>query len=152
MAVDPTYSPGYLAGFFDGEGTLGIYGSTPRVYQLQVSIRQNESPEAARLLVWLQERYGGSVTRADKEYCANPQMAWSIRGTRAVPFLRDIRPHLGLKAEQVDVALDFQARKGEPPVDVSGRRIERSEDYLEFASLAEQKLKELKRPWAKRTS
>jgi hypothetical protein len=100
----------YLAGFFDGEGNIGIYsgGGTGRTLRAQVT--QADSEIARALLGYFKESWGGSVCRFNRALRRN---AWNFQvgGDGARSLISDLRPHLILKAAQADLALLwFEAR------------------------------------------
>ena len=101
------FSAEYMAGFFDGEGYVGIVGSRPGChgYGLQVSIGQIDR----RPLDWLRNRFGGGVTRNSVSAIGRTCYKWRAVSQEAVAFLEWIRPHVVLKAEQIDIALTFAA-------------------------------------------
>jgi hypothetical protein len=99
-----TFLP-YLAGFFDGEGSIGIYrnGDQHGGRTLRVQLTQNVSVASTLLLKECQTRWGGSLcemNRNDKRTAWN----WQASATSGVKALSDIRPWLRLKAEEADIA------------------------------------------------
>jgi hypothetical protein len=109
----------YLAGFFDGEGNIGIYsgGGTGRTLRAQVT--QADSEIARALLGYFKESWGGSVCRFNRALRRN---AWNFQvgGDGARSLISDLRPHLILKAAQADLALLwFEAR---PQLTANSRR------------------------------
>jgi len=105
----------YIAGFFDGEGSITIHqngGKAPRGkspnHMLQVSIG-NTNPLVLR---WLHEEFGGSYClrrRPSERHRTCHQ--WIVRAHEALVFLIAIEPFLKMKKEQCNVALEFQSRK-----------------------------------------
>jgi hypothetical protein len=103
--------PSYIAGFFDGEGSIGVYYHVNRGVQtgfhLRVQLRQNKTDLSLRLFDELVARYGGCVsefsTRSDKK-----GLNWQIGSSMAVGFLREIEPHLILKKDQARLAVSWQ--------------------------------------------
>lgn len=98
----------WIAGFFDGEGSVSIFKilrSNGRYteYKMTVSIAQkNKIP-----LEFIQEIYGGNLSQDKSNGCWH----WTRSAQQAKVFLESIRPYLRYKADQVDVALTFQNRK-----------------------------------------
>ncbi len=83
----------YLAGFFDGEGSLGIYRKT-KGYHLKVQLAQNIYPESTMLFEEITAQYGGTLgVIGGKKY------NWQISAVKAKNFLEVIVPHLKLKRE-----------------------------------------------------
>lgn len=95
----------YAAGFFDGEGSVSIgYIRRPAphwgFWRVDVCVGQmNPAPLRA-----LAARWGGSVSGPRK----NGQFEWRLSTAAAERFLRDIEPHLIVKAEAVSIALEFR--------------------------------------------
>jgi hypothetical protein len=96
----------YAAGFFDGEGTIGIVtGGRPARLHLEAS---QSSPIP---LLWLQERWQGSVApyKPDPKYTRRRQaFRWRLGSRAALRFLMDVRPWLMVKGAQADIAIAFQ--------------------------------------------
>lgn len=99
----------YAAGFFDGEGTVFIAIDRGRastrgpIFNLRVTAAQVDRTP----LVWLQSRWGGSVVQRRRG--EHQHSAWTCFSRGAAQFLRDVRPYLIVKADEADVALEFQA-------------------------------------------
>jgi len=100
----------WTAGFFDGEGSITI---SPRgnTHYLKVGATQRD----IRPLLKIQEWFGGSV---GSPY-GNGVRNYSVGNAAAGVFLETIRPYLVVKAEQADVALQFQSRRSR----ADGRRV-----------------------------
>ena len=101
----------YAAGFFDGEGWVGIAypkinKSEKRNHRLDVSVGQVD----IRPLVWLVEKFGGRIQKNPKKCGLSQRLiySWRINGPSAEAFLVAVRPYLIVKAEQADVALAFR--------------------------------------------
>lgn len=99
----------YLAGFFDGEGSVSIDGSYKRGrWVLRLNLRQvNPAP----LNVFAQ-RFGGTVRRIirnggrngnDRNICE-----WNQSSHDAYTILKAIRPYLTVKAAEADLGIAFQ--------------------------------------------
>ncbi len=96
-----------LAAFIDGEGTIHIAsnGQVPKHLGLKVAI-SNTDP---RLLAWLKERFGGSVSflksRSDKWKDA---YVWTASSAHAEEILKKCKKYLIIKGEQANLALAFR--------------------------------------------
>lgn len=94
----------YLAGLFDGEGTIGYYLKKKIGYHIvQVAI-YNTDP---RIMNWIKERihFGSITTNKRTKYI---HWGWMISSkSQAVEFLGLIRSYLIIKADQVDLLLSF---------------------------------------------
>lgn len=102
-AIEPdAVTLAWVAGFFDGEGSVGLYqrpSNGPNAYRLSVRVSQKR-PEVLRLL---RSMFGGSLRRSP----GTPE--WEVADRNAATFLTAIRPHLRVKANEVDVALAYHA-------------------------------------------
>ncbi len=95
----------YAAGVIDCDGSMGGYLSgRNEVLQLIVVVGVID----ARLPIWLMERYGGKV-RLQVKPQAHPEYRtmyrWELNGLAAAAFVKTIKPHLVIKAEQAEVFL-----------------------------------------------
>ena len=107
----------YVAGLFDGEGTVGIrMGRKPgttegRFHSVNVAITSTERS----LVDWLKETFGGQVNpnhkeNADRNY--KDAWKWQLLSRHAGAFLEAVRPYLRVKGPQADVALRLRAVTG----------------------------------------
>jgi hypothetical protein len=98
-----TNDTAYFAGFFDGEGSVGMYGSRNAVVLTNTDLRP---------LVRARQLWGGSITTQPmwtRPIAVQDLHRWSIYGHASRPFLEAIRPFLMLKGEQVDIYLEALA-------------------------------------------
>jgi len=96
----------YLAGFFDGEGCVGIYRHMCKgkpYFELNLKVTQKDRT----ILNFFQMHYGGYVMY-NKEQDVH---IWTTDVPSAVQFLTDVSPYLIVKASQAKLALEFQAAK-----------------------------------------
>lgn len=93
----------YAAGFFDGEGSIGIRRER-NIYRLEVNATQT----TAEVLIAFQEKYGGKVTKRNKEKSRDLYM-WRVYTQNADAFLKDVLPFLIVKQERAKLALEFRA-------------------------------------------
>lgn len=138
-------SPEYLAGFFDGEGNVGIYkgGGTGRT--LRVQITQAQSPEAFAILKFVQGNYGGSICEFNKTL-RRPAWNYQVGGDGAWQVLRYIEPYLVLKKAQVELALLWYESRPERQRDpLTGRHVARSEEDRVLSDRVADLLKRMKR-------
>jgi hypothetical protein len=94
----------WLAGFFDGEGCVGLHKGSPSRntnYHPRVTITNIDLPT----LKAIQAQYGGSIHEATKKESVRPcwMLVWSTQ--KALSFLRLISPHLIVKKSQAEVLL-----------------------------------------------
>jgi hypothetical protein len=133
-------SPQYIAGFFDGEGCVGLYKNGRGTYHLRVQVVQNVTKASAKLFDELRILYGGAWCPRKGKKSAN----WQLSGDNAEYFLKELQPHVRLKKDQVNLALHWLAVKQRPGRDVQGRMMKHERDREEDVVIAKA-LKELKR-------
>ena len=101
----------YVAGFFDGEGSVGIYylnnGKKSKIYRLEVQISQTENKETIKLLEFLKKTYGGNIIRCIKYGNQMSWMRYKLTSLKALNFLKDIYPNIVLKKTQLEIAFKF---------------------------------------------
>lgn len=92
----------YCAGFFDGEGyvTIDVLGR----------VRAGLAQKSREVLDLFGETFGlGTVL--EKDPSRNPGFNWHVTGRENILlFLRAIRPHLIVKADEVDIAIEAAER------------------------------------------
>lgn len=96
----------YLAGIFDGEGTIGYYDYRKR-HESTVMIT-NADP---RIMTWILEKIGyGCVTTIRKAYDRRKHIVhhWRISNRpRVKDFLEAIVPYLIIKKDQAELLLEL---------------------------------------------
>lgn len=106
----------YVAGFFDGEGSVCIAESHRKdrlvEYVLACGIGNTYFP----ILVFLKKRFGGTLHlnlsgQKRKEHY-KPFLQWYLSGNKAIKFLKTILPYLIVKKSQAEVGIAFQEFKG----------------------------------------
>jgi len=114
----PEVKKAYWAGFFDGEGSLGVYiyphkSGKRSIISRRVSISQKSVHDAC--LVDIANVYGASIGThkrpKNKRRCTMTTM--QLTGIRAYEFLFDIYPYLGVKKSEAKVFIEYieQLRK-----------------------------------------
>lgn len=105
----------YIAGFFDGEGSVGIYRGTYKGkfvnYRMRTQLVQNKSSLSEKMFECLSKKFGGTYTLAKTTH--GYKYNWQLGTNNAVEFLKQIAPYLVLKKEQVDVAIVWQLSRPE---------------------------------------
>ena len=98
----------YAAGLFDGEGYVTVScrkSRTGEIMQIVAGVAMTD-PEG---LLLMQSLFTGSLhTQKRQSIRHKPLHTWVVASRKAEAFLRTVRPHLRVKAEQVDRALEFQ--------------------------------------------
>lgn len=99
----------YAAGLLDGEGTIRVakqqFGNHTQ-YQLHVRMNMTDP----RPLLEMQKEFGGSFHWGSprKNPIHRSISTWNVSSQLALTFLERIRPWLIVKAEEADLAIEFQ--------------------------------------------
>jgi hypothetical protein len=102
----------YIAGYFDGEGSVGIYKSGGG-YSIIAQVTNTYKP----MIETLYKEFGGNI-RSRKSYngvgfvVARQQWSWSASGKNAASFFNQILPYLHEKRIQAEEAVTFQSLYG----------------------------------------
>lgn len=140
--MNNTITDKYFAGFFDGEGCVGIYKIGRKIryrnpyYQLVVSITNTNLV----ILKIFKEKFGGYIVTLKKRKENHTQAyLWKIASIQAKDFLNKILPYSLLKSPQIKYALVFQdcLRKSSNPA--------LSKDEIKFREDASNKMKYFKK-------
>lgn len=134
----------YLAGLFDGEGSLGLYEGKTNNFSFRVQMVQNVTPESTVIWNYLLTEWGESLHNSLSPN-GNLKMNWQLGQDRAADFLRAIRPWCIMKSSQIDVALDWLDSRPKITRDNKGRIVARSQEDLDHSREVVVLLKSLKR-------
>jgi len=95
----------YMAGFFDGEGTVAV---TTRGREKGVYLRISISNTNQQILHLIKACFGGYLsTPRKKRENWKPSCEWINSGKSAAEFLKLIQPYVILKKGQVALGLEF---------------------------------------------
>ena len=102
----------YLAGLFDGEGTVCISTSHNRnnttIFQMNVKVANTK----LELMQWLITNFGGSYSVSQDKCEGNnraTQYAWMPKGKKnRIEVLEKMLPYLVIKKQQALIGLDFE--------------------------------------------
>ncbi len=135
----------YVAGFFDGEGSVGVYARKDRAegFHLRTQLVQNNSKDVRMMFGWLIFRFGGHCTGIDDP--KRKKFSWQLNSNNAVTFLRWILPYLVLKKDQAKVAIDWQVARPKRFRDRFGRIRSKSKSRLQLDLKVVEILKAMKR-------
>lgn len=102
----------YVAGLFDGEGYIRINRwEKPESEHIRYNLFGGINMTWQPLIESLAEQFGGKCY-ASRRHCSNPKhrtlYQWMVSSKRCAGFLALIRPHLVVKADEVDLAFEFQ--------------------------------------------
>lgn len=99
----------YFAGFFDGEGYIGLIinntNKSPTPY-LSVQVTNTN----LKILEEFKKKFNGSITK-NKMYKPNHTQSyrWIVTAIKAVKFIKEISPYLVIKKSQATLAVKFQS-------------------------------------------
>ena len=128
----------YFAGFFDGEGYIGLLKRTRGKYIehfVQLSLGQKDG----EIMGWIKENFGGNVylVKRDGSYY------WTSSNKNAYKLLKRIIPYLKYKKPQAELAIEFFEGRGKERK-LSNEEMNRREDIYS-------KLKQAKKIFTKPT-
>lgn len=103
-------SPAYIAGFFDGEGSIGIYvrrGSEGRLLLLP-SVSATQSEPHHQVLLDIRRIYGGGLyPKINYDQQSSQRWDWRLSSADKVrAFLTDILPYLRIKYDRAQLMLE----------------------------------------------
>jgi hypothetical protein len=104
-----TLSPEYVAGFFDGEGCVGVYPSGKSL-RLKVQLIQVATQQSAAIMGRLFGEFGGNLSFR-KRRGTKTVLAWQLDANKAVTFLKWIQPYVLIKRDQIDLAVYWQQNR-----------------------------------------
>ena len=115
----------YLAGFFDGEGTIGVYSQRRGISSL-MRLQAAAGGTDRRPLDMLAATFGGNVVKhAPKGFGRKPQWVWEAYGRCAKQFLIAIAPHLIIKRKEAEMATRFPCGNGSRNCSIEERALRR---------------------------
>lgn len=102
--------PAYLAGFFDGEGCIGIYTRTSKNSDvlLRVAVSATQSEPHHQVLLDIRRIYGGGLhPKINYTDQSSNRWDWKLQKIDGIHrFLTDTLPHLRIKRERALLMLD----------------------------------------------
>lgn len=142
----------YVAGFFDGEGSIGIYpkkssykGRAYVTYYLRTQLVQKRSTESDLLLDMLIDKFGGGGSLIPCGEAKKAAWNWQLSSDKACDFLEKIYPCLLIKKEQARIAMDWQRKRGPVIKDSKGRNTRKTTTDIEEDKAVSMILKSLKK-------
>lgn len=121
-------SSAYFAGFFDGEGYIGLLKRQRGKYTeyfVQLSIGQNDGA----VMDWIKENFGGNVYLVKRD----GSFYWTSSNRKALAILKRILPYLKYKKPQAELAIDFFEGREKRAQTISPKEKARREDiYLKL--------------------
>ena len=141
-----TITPQYIAGFFDGEGSVGLYHNSGVNMGacLRTQLTQNKTRESTELLSYLRDRYGGNISE-QVTGSGFVKYNWQLNPRGIKAFLEDIGPWLVLKQTQAQLALHWLDNRPLRRRDNHGRALPFTAEERQFTSNVIKLMKLLKR-------
>lgn len=93
----------YMAGFFDGEGYVGILKRKRKNWNCEYFIQLSIGQKDGATMNWVVENFGGHLHRVKRD----GSFYWISSNKEAYEFLKKITPFLKYKKPQADLAIDF---------------------------------------------
>lgn len=136
----------YIAGFFDGEGSIGIYyrQRTKDRFHLRTQLTNNKNKNVQKLMDYLMKRFGGNLSEQITS-SGNIKYNWQLSSDKAVYFLKKIEPHLIFKQNQAIIAISWQEQRPKPIRDSRGRIQVKRKRTIDFDVKVSRLVKALKR-------
>jgi intein/homing endonuclease len=96
----------YIAGFWEGEGSAGIYHHGEGKYRLNVCITNTNKP----VLEWIKNKVGHGWIFKRRQSNANWKIRydWLLGDYKAYYFLKSIQPFLKFRKKEVDALINNQ--------------------------------------------
>lgn len=96
----------YAAGLIDGEGWIGVSHTKADTYTIRVAVAM--VTKGTRVLSAMRDSFGGRLSEMKPESERNAaKTRWTVDGAEAASFLAMVAPHLILKGQQAQVALQM---------------------------------------------
>jgi hypothetical protein len=136
----------YIAGLFDGEGSIGIYNRKDRYNGvcLRTQLTQNKTKESFLILNFLKDKYGGNLSE-QKTLSDGIKYNWQLNPKGVEKFLKDIKPYLVLKNTQAQLALFWLKNRPKVKRDKRGKVLSFKGNEIEFTRKIVMAMKALKK-------
>lgn len=115
----------YIAGLFDGEGSIGLYSNGGTGFGVRVQTVQNLSALTQPVWEELKDTYGGGISVVPST-SGRMKMNWAVSGESAVLFLEKLLPYLILKRPQAELICEWYRSRPPRQRDSQGRILARS--------------------------
>jgi len=136
----------YIAGFFDGEGCIGIYNRKDRYNGTcsRIQLTQNKTKESSFILKYLLKKYGGNLSE-QKTLSGNIKYNWQLNPKGTENFLKEILPYLILKRKQALLILMWIKNRPKIKRGKNARVIKYSKEEILYTQNVIKLMKKLKR-------
>ena len=100
----------YVAGLFDGDGYIRINRwEKPESIHIRYNLHGGINMTYRPVIEQLHRQFGGNFHRHARTKLTHRTLyLWTVTSATCADFLRQIRPYVVVKAEEVDVALELQ--------------------------------------------
>jgi len=93
----------YLAGFFDGEGSISILRRKKGNWNVSHFVRVSIGQKDGATLDWVKDNFGGNVYLVKRD----SSFIWAISDYKGYEFLKILTPFLRYKKPQAELAIKF---------------------------------------------
>ena len=99
----------WFAGFFDGEGYIGLHRRNTRLRCLLIEVSGTYFPAIAKIRdMW---QLGSTALMKEAPKSTRPAWKWTAASNDALFILRAIFPYLVVKKREAEIAIPFQETK-----------------------------------------
>ena len=120
-----------MAGFFDGEGYIGILKRKRKTWNIEYFIQISIGQIDGGVMDWVVENFGGHLHKVKRD----GSYYWVISNKDAYLFLKQITPYLIYKKPQAELAIEFyENRKLQRPIPKE-ELARREKIYLELKAM-----------------
>lgn len=98
----------YLAGIIDGEGCICCSKRKPANTAVQYCLIVTIVNTDFRLMEWLRENFGGSISKVECKAPYKDKYRWYARSEDVTSLLTATMPYLVLKREQARLAISYR--------------------------------------------
>ena len=122
----------YMAGFFDGEGYIGLLKRIRREKYLEYFVQISIGQKDGAIMDWIKDNFGGNCYKVK----GDGSFFWTISNRAAHRFLKEITPYLKYKKPQAELALKYFDEQLPRKQELSKEEFERRANiYNEFKTL-----------------
>lgn len=99
----------YLAGFFDGEGSINILKRLRKNFSPEHTLTVAIGQRDGETLDWVKDSFGGNIhlVKRDNSYF------WYCSNKKALDFLKEVLPFLRYKKPQAELAVRFYSERSD---------------------------------------
>jgi len=113
----------YIAGFFDGEGCIGVYIHDKRYSTIQTMIKLDNTNKTP--LQFVANMFGGLIhERTIYSERHKPCYTWKVTGVKAASILKDLLPYLLVKRERAALGIECTFASKERRIEIFNKMCE----------------------------